>query len=257
MRPGWISHVVPQEVQMAINERTLFLGLAWIGLMVSCHKTVSIDDEKAAIKNVILLQNKAANEKSISGEAAVWAHAPYAYRRSVSGKYKVGWDSIAAWYQKSFASRPGASETYQETWKNWDIHIFGPMAWAVYNHQIAEGKDTLIFQELRFLEKQKQDWKLIFQQTDLPGIGATNKWPHLENDLNNIGYALLRINKYSEAIKVFGLNVEFFPTSANAYDGLGDAYSAANDKANAKACFKKAVDIDPGNKVSAEKLKKL
>jgi tetratricopeptide (TPR) repeat protein len=240
---------------MAIGNRVI--GLSLIGLIVSCHQPVSIDDEKAAIKNVILLQNKAANENSLSGEAAVWAHAPYVYRRSVSGTYKTGWDSISAWYKNLFASGPQTSETNQETWQNWDIHLVRDMAWAAYDHLIIIGRDTIRLNEFRFLERQKQGWKVIMQQTDLPSLPRTGTWPYLENDLIRIGYALLRLHKIPEAIKVFRLNTDFFPESTNAYDSLGDGYLAADDKANAKACFQKAVSIDPGNNVSAEKLKKL
>jgi tetratricopeptide (TPR) repeat protein len=242
-------------VHMAI--RNSIIGLVLIGLIMCCHRPVSIDDEKAAIKNVILLQNKAANEKSISGEAAVWAHEPYIYRRTGSGSYKTGWDSISAWYQKSFSVPDLNPDTYSETWQNWDIHLFRDMAWAAYDHLVIFGRDTVRLNEFRFLEKQKQGWKLIMQQTDWLSLSRTSKWPYLESDLNGIGYALLKLHRITEAIKVLQLNTEFFPESANAYDSLGDAYLAGEDKAHAKACYEKAVAIDPGNKVSAEKLKKL
>jgi tetratricopeptide (TPR) repeat protein len=55
-----------------------------------------------------------------------------------------------------------------------------------------------------------------------------------------------------DAIKVFKLNIEDFPNSANVYDGLGDAYLKAGDKVQAIACYEKESVLDPAN----ENLKK-
>jgi len=131
------------------------------------------------------------------------------------------------------------------------------MDWAAYTQFNVAGKDTIKSFQLRFLEKQEKQWRIIFQQTDLVSFPAEPKWKNVENEFNNIGYALLQINKIPEAIKVFKINIEIFPESSNVYDSLGDAYWAANDKKNAASCFKKAVEKNPTNTISAEKLKKL
>ncbi|MFV0573618.1 MAG: amidohydrolase family protein [Xanthomarina gelatinilytica] len=44
--------------------------------------------------------------------------------------------------------------------------------------------------------------------------------------LNGLGYQLLRNGKFVEAIAILKLNPEMFPDDANAYDSLGDAYTA-------------------------------
>jgi tetratricopeptide (TPR) repeat protein len=222
----------------------------------NCQKKANLEDEKATIKNVILQQSKAARERSLTGEEAVWAHVPYAYRR-VNSNYKASWDSISTWYKRAFANNTQTAEDYKEYWQNWDIRVLGQMAWAAYDQLMVAGRDTFTFREFRFLEKKENQWKLILQQTDFLGFFADTRWSNLEKELNNIGYALLQINKFPEAIKVFKMNTEFFPESSNVYDSLGDAYMAANDKQNAINYFKKAVEKDPKNKLSADKLKKL
>jgi hypothetical protein len=44
-----------------------------------------------------------------------------------------------------------------------------------------------------------------------------------ENELNNLGYELIRAHKVKEAIRILQLNVEAYPQSANVYDSLGEA----------------------------------
>ena len=78
-----------------------------------------------------------------------------------------------------------------------------------------------------------------------------------EGRLNNLGYTLMRQNKLQEAIAVFKLNVEFYPTSANTYDSLGEAYMTKGDKELAIANYKKSLELDPGNANAAAMLKKL
>jgi Tfp pilus assembly protein PilF len=61
----------------------------------------------------------------------------------------------------------------------------------------------------------------------------------------------------ADAIKVFSKNVRECPQSANAYDSLGDAYSAVGEKELATENYRKALKIDPANEKANEQLKKL
>ena len=45
-----------------------------------------------------------------------------------------------------------------------------------------------------------------------------------EEQLNGVGYHLLRSGRVADALEVFKLNVEMFPTRSNPYDSLGEAY---------------------------------
>lgn len=75
--------------------------------------------------------------------------------------------------------------------------------------------------------------------------------------MNDIGYFLLRKNKIKEAIKVFKLNVEAYPNSANVYDSLGEIYLKAGEKALAIANYKKSLELNPQNKTASEILKQI
>lgn len=68
-----------------------------------------------------------------------------------------------------------------------------------------------------------------------------------EDELNGLGYNLLRTKRVKDAVEIFKLNVEMFPASSNPYDSLGEAYLADNQKDLALANYKKALAIDPKN----------
>jgi predicted Zn-dependent protease len=78
-----------------------------------------------------------------------------------------------------------------------------------------------------------------------------------EDELNGLGYALLRMKKIDEAVKILELNVEVYPRSANAYDSLGEACAAQGNREKAVAAYKKSLELDPGNLKAVEQLKKL
>lgn len=81
-----------------------------------------------------------------------------------------------------------------------------------------------------------------------------------EAELNQYGYQLLGGGKHDEAIKIFTLNTERHPESANCWDSLGEGYATKGDKENAIKNFKKALSMNPPANVKANSetyLKKL
>ncbi len=78
-----------------------------------------------------------------------------------------------------------------------------------------------------------------------------------EEELNSVGYHLLRTGRVSDAIEIFKLNVEMFPQAANPYDSLGEAYVASGNKELAIANYRRALELKPANPSAAEALKRL
>jgi tetratricopeptide (TPR) repeat protein len=94
------------------------------------------------------------------------------------------------------------------------------------------------------------------QYDDLKGRGFPDI--HVsEVNMNGLGYRLLKTDRKAAAIKIFQLNVEAYPHSANAYDSLGEAYASSGDKQRAIANYEKALSIDPQKESSAAALKQL
>jgi len=78
-----------------------------------------------------------------------------------------------------------------------------------------------------------------------------------ERSVNSIAYQLLWQKHTADAIRLFQLNTEFHPQSANAYDSLGEAYMESGDKPLAIQNYEKSLSLDPQNNNAASRLKKL
>ena len=78
-----------------------------------------------------------------------------------------------------------------------------------------------------------------------------------EDDVNDLGFILMRDDKKKEAVEIFKFNLARFPNSANAYDSLAEGYEATGEKALAIKNFKKAVELNPKNTYAADRIKDL
>ncbi len=81
----------------------------------------------------------------------------------------------------------------------------------------------------------REIWKQV--EGDNPGYVLFG-----ETSLNRIGYYLLQHNRVPEAVRVFELNKEAYPSSANTYDSLGEAYLRAGNLAAAEMVCRNALD---------------
>lgn len=84
-----------------------------------------------------------------------------------------------------------------------------------------------------------------------------NDYPVLEETINREGYNFLQDGDTDFALRLFKLNTELYPKSANVYDSYADALKAKGDKKEAIANYKKALKLDPNNKETAKKLAEL
>lgn len=75
--------------------------------------------------------------------------------------------------------------------------------------------------------------------------------------LNQVGYALLRLNRPADAVAAFKLNVEAYPHSSNAYDSLGEAFAAVGDRTRAIESYERSLALNPQNEDAARKLAEL
>jgi tetratricopeptide (TPR) repeat protein len=78
-----------------------------------------------------------------------------------------------------------------------------------------------------------------------------------EDELNALGYQLLKAKKFNEAIRIFQLNVEAYPQSSNVYDSLGEAYMDNNNKPQAITNYQKSLNLNPKNTNAKKFLQKL
>jgi CubicO group peptidase (beta-lactamase class C family) len=78
-----------------------------------------------------------------------------------------------------------------------------------------------------------------------------------EAQMNSIGYWLLQKEKPNDAAEVFKQNVVDHPTSANAYDSLGEAYLKLGQNDEAAKNYRKSLELNPENANAAQILKRL
>lgn len=86
-----------------------------------------------------------------------------------------------------------------------------------------------------------------------PGHAAVNT----ELPINGLGYQLMNGGNLEAAIRVFTLNTESYPQSANVWDSLGEAHMNAGETAKAIANYEKSLALNPGNDNAVAMLKKL
>lgn len=78
-----------------------------------------------------------------------------------------------------------------------------------------------------------------------------------EKELIGLGYQLIAMEKFKDAIEVFKLSVEVYPQSYNTYDSLAEAYMDNGDKDFAIKNYQTSLQLNPRNTNAVEKLKKL
>jgi tetratricopeptide (TPR) repeat protein len=84
-----------------------------------------------------------------------------------------------------------------------------------------------------------------------------SKYVNVEEAMNRLGYTLIAKKRAADAVEIFKLNAESYPSSANVYDSLGDALVAAGRTDDAIKSYQKALSIDPNFQTSADALKRL
>ena len=129
----------------------------------------------------------------------------------------------------------------------WYADIMGPVPQASCNTDIAavlvkplkeEGVDAAIemYRELstRFDQYHIDEWQL-----------------------NGLGYDLINAGRLDDAIRIFELNVEYFPNASNPHDSLAEAYLEAGRTEDAVTHFKKSLELDPENQNAITMLQRL
>lgn len=78
-----------------------------------------------------------------------------------------------------------------------------------------------------------------------------------ESLLNGLGYQLMRLERFADAIRLFKLNVDEYPEASNPYDSLGEAYMMSGDVENAIENYERSVEINPDNANGQQMLERL
>jgi len=142
----------------------------------------------------------------------------------------------------------------------------GPLSFIETYNKIAL-KQMRVYQFKKPLEQSLiQDLKIaVFDKNNAGFNRIANQLKKSKNSLKGeeqsllirLGYGQIYQTNLDWATRVFELNVTLFPTSANAYDCLGEAYMKSGDLKESERCYKKALTIDPKFKNAKKMLEKL
>jgi dienelactone hydrolase len=78
-----------------------------------------------------------------------------------------------------------------------------------------------------------------------------------EEELNEWGYGLLGAGEPAQAIEIFKLATVLYPSSANSFDSLAEAYERRGDKPNAIMHYQRSLQLDPKNENAKQHLELL
>ncbi len=79
----------------------------------------------------------------------------------------------------------------------------------------------------------------------------------VESMINAMGYQLLENGEIDAAIKVFDLNAETFPLSANTWDSLAEAVMTKDDHESAIRYYRVSLKLDPESNNAAQMIKRI
>lgn len=69
-----------------------------------------------------------------------------------------------------------------------------------------------------------------------------------ESSINDLGYELMNSGKIDDALKVFVINTELYPTKFNTWDSLGECLLKLDRKEEGLAAYRKSLKLSPDNK---------
>jgi CubicO group peptidase (beta-lactamase class C family) len=123
----------------------------------------------------------------------------------------------------------------------------------INNKDYSMPKKSLVDAMLAVIEEKGIDEGITFYHD----VKDSDFYDFDEDEMNAMGYKLLRSDQVEASVKVFKLNVEAFPKSSNAYDSYAEALMTSGKNDLAIINYRKSVELNPNNQNGIDFLKKL
>ena len=91
----------------------------------------------------------------------------------------------------------------------------------------------------------KEDFAAALEQYDRWKAEQPNDYDFDEDELNSLGYRLLRTGQVQESIAIFQLNANIYPDSWNVWDSLGEALFRDGQFEEARAAHRRSLQLKP------------
>lgn len=175
---------------------------------------------------------------------------------SPQGYYSIKhFDSLNARSDKHFRT-PADPNAPRITKTDFKVSVKGNIAIVDLTQRADDFPEPFSSDQTILMEKQGKSWKILRQQSVVKtGYELNDK--NIEDALNTQGYKLIELKKLDDAIRVFTLNTQLFPTAWNTWDSLADAYMKKGEKQIAIGFFKKSLELNPKNGYAKEMVEKM
>jgi hypothetical protein len=153
------------------------LALLLIAGGSSCQKKIDIEKEEEAIKAVIEEETNAFMDNDYERFAATYVQDTTFIRLNASKagydnivgwgyNYIVGWAGIGLVFREGFEGNPD-TRLHKFVNSNYKIKVYPESAWAVYDENWYDREGVLVEYniDVRFLEKVKGEWKIVYLST--------------------------------------------------------------------------------------------
>ena len=84
-----------------------------------------------------------------------------------------------------------------------------------------------------------------------------NDYDFSESTLDDLGWALVEMNRLRDALPVYSLNTSLYPTSSHAHYALAGAYRRLGEVQHAVGSYRRALELNPKNASAAQWLERL
>jgi Flp pilus assembly protein TadD len=78
-------------------------------------------------------------------------------------------------------------------------------------------------------------------------LAARAEPARVEAEVNALGYAMMRMQRVEQALKLFELNTRVFPEAWNTWDSLGEAHMRLGHDEEAIRAYERSLQLNPNN----------
>lgn len=121
--------------------------------------------------------------------------------------------------------------------------------------EVESAAARLPISDALFKTIQEKDVGAAVQQYRQLSTAKPPAYDFSESEFIGLGYRLIGMKRYKEAIEIFKLSVEAYPLSYNTYDSLAEAYMDNGDKELAIKNYEKSLQLNPYNANGQRRLK--
>lgn len=127
------------------------------------------------------------------------------------------------------------------------FHDFEEVYVLDLEEELKKGKRRFPLKDLFSEKYQEKIWTMTYK----------NREQNEEVLINYLGYNLLQLELFDEAISVLKVNTKRHPDSWNSWDSLAEAYYRKGDMESAIKHYQKSIALNPENENAKEKLKEI